>query len=192
MDLGLAEQRVAGGQRDVPRLASLRADPYRAEPEDFAVPDPVFRTPPKEPHCTYLVAYEGAADDLPAWLAHYIASHAAIMARVPDIRQVEICTRIDWIGALPWAMTLGAAKLDARTAPAPAELFMNVRRDTPRDTPPLRGPCFFIVALPSRHAAAAAIVSVTGRGSLGEIWQGRPPSFAGPRYCGGGPRSVME
>ena len=49
-----------------------------------------------------MVAYEGAADDLHAWHAHYIANHPPIMARFPGIRQIEICTRIDWVGFLPW------------------------------------------------------------------------------------------
>ena len=31
----------------------------------YPVPDPVFRTPPGELPCTYLVAYEGSADHLP-------------------------------------------------------------------------------------------------------------------------------
>ena len=67
----------------------------------FPVPDPEFRTPPDEKPCTYLVAYEGAADDLPAWLAHYIDDHPPIMARFPGIRQIEIYTCIDWCGGLP-------------------------------------------------------------------------------------------
>jgi hypothetical protein len=67
------------------------------------VPDPIFRTPPGERPCTYLVAYEGAADDLPAWLAHYIADHPPIMARFPAIRRIEIYTCIDWCGSLPFA-----------------------------------------------------------------------------------------
>jgi hypothetical protein len=67
----------------------------------FAVPDPRFRTPAGEPHCTYLVAYEGPAEDLNAWHAHYLASHPPIMARFPAIRQIEICTRLDWVGFLP-------------------------------------------------------------------------------------------
>ena len=52
--------------------------------------------------CTYLVAYEGATNDLPAWLAHYLRHHAVIMTRFPGIRQVEVCTRVDWCGELPW------------------------------------------------------------------------------------------
>jgi hypothetical protein len=55
-----------------------------------------------EPGCTYLVTYEGAAPDQNAWVSHYIASHTAIMARFPGIREVEVCTRIDWCGFLPW------------------------------------------------------------------------------------------
>jgi hypothetical protein len=68
----------------------------------FPVPDPTFRTPLDELPCTYLVAYEGAADDHHAWLAHYIASHPPIMARFPGVREIEIYTRIDWCGFLPW------------------------------------------------------------------------------------------
>jgi hypothetical protein len=65
------------------------------------VPDPVFRTPPDGLPCTYLVAYEGTANDLPAWLSHYIDDHPPIMARFPGIRQIEVYTCIDWCGGLP-------------------------------------------------------------------------------------------
>ena len=68
----------------------------------FPVPDPAFRTPPGKLPCTYLVAYEGRAGDLNAWLAYYIANHPPIMARFPGIREIEIYTRIDWCGFLPW------------------------------------------------------------------------------------------
>jgi hypothetical protein len=66
------------------------------------VPDPEFKTKRGALPCTYMVAYEGDAEDRIAWLAHYIASHTAIMARFPGIRQVEVYTRLDWLGFLPW------------------------------------------------------------------------------------------
>jgi uncharacterized protein (TIGR02118 family) len=62
--------------------------------------------PVPEPHgpagCTYLVSYEGAAEDLNGWLAYYIEHHPPLMIRMPGIREFEICTRIDWCGFLPW------------------------------------------------------------------------------------------
>jgi uncharacterized protein (TIGR02118 family) len=66
----------------------------------FPVPDPTFPVP--EPHCTYLVSYEGEAEDANVWLAYYIAHHPPIMARFPGIREIEICTRIDSCGFLPF------------------------------------------------------------------------------------------
>jgi hypothetical protein len=68
----------------------------------FPVPDAAFAIAQGTPHCTYLVSYEGSAEDLNAWLHHYIAHHPTIMARFPGIREIEICTRIDWCGFLPW------------------------------------------------------------------------------------------
>jgi uncharacterized protein (TIGR02118 family) len=68
----------------------------------FPVPDARFRTPSGEPHCTYLVAYEGEAADKNIWLSYYIAHHPPIMARFPGIRQIEISTRLDWCGFLPY------------------------------------------------------------------------------------------
>lgn len=64
----------------------------------FPVPEPrgVDRT------CTYLVSYEGEAEDLDAWVTHYTMHHTAVMARFPGIREIEVCTRLDWQGALPW------------------------------------------------------------------------------------------
>jgi hypothetical protein len=69
----------------------------------FPVPDRVVGTSQSSLPCTYLVAYEGSADDLPAWLAHYIDDHPPIMARFPSIRQIEVYTCIDWCGGLPCA-----------------------------------------------------------------------------------------
>ena len=68
----------------------------------FPVPDPRFQTPPGDLPCTYLVHYPGHAEDLNVWLAYYIEHHPRLMARFPGIREIEVCTRIDWCGFLPW------------------------------------------------------------------------------------------
>ncbi len=68
----------------------------------FPVPEPRFATPAGGLPCTYLVHYPGEAEDLNAWLAYYIEHHPRIMARFPGVREIEICTRIDWCGFLPW------------------------------------------------------------------------------------------
>ena len=86
----------------LPSLAHAAATQQAMLVRRFGVPDPVFRTPPGECPCTYLVAYEGEAEDLNAWHSHYISDHPPIMARFPGIRQVEVYTRIDWCGSLPW------------------------------------------------------------------------------------------
>ena len=52
--------------------------------------------------CTYLVAYEGEAEDENVWLSHYIASHPPIMARFPAIRAIEVYTRLDWCSGTGW------------------------------------------------------------------------------------------
>jgi hypothetical protein len=68
----------------------------------FPVPDARFRTAPGKPFCSYMVHYPGQAEDLNAWLAYYIEHHPVVMARFPGIREIEISTRIDWCGFLPW------------------------------------------------------------------------------------------
>jgi uncharacterized protein (TIGR02118 family) len=60
----------------------------------FAVPQPWQRMPPS--YCTYLVAYEGPADDESAWLAYYLEHHPPLMAKLPQIRELEIYTPVDW------------------------------------------------------------------------------------------------
>jgi hypothetical protein len=68
----------------------------------FPVPDAPSGTAPGAQACSYLVTYEGAAKDQNAWVAHYVEHHTTIMARFPAIREIEVCTRIDWCGFLPW------------------------------------------------------------------------------------------
>lgn len=87
---------------DLPAIAGATATHQAMVVRSFAVPEPGFRTPPGEPHCTYLVSYEGEADDLNAWHTHYLENHTRHMAMFPGIRELEVYTRLDWVSALPW------------------------------------------------------------------------------------------
>jgi len=67
----------------------------------FPVPETRAALDSAEPHCTYLVGYEGPAQDTGAWLSHYLNGHPALMAQLPGIRKIEIYSRLDWCGGLP-------------------------------------------------------------------------------------------
>ncbi len=86
----------------LPSLANATFAQQAMLTRSFKVPDPRFQTREGERPRTYLVAYEGTAENQVEWLAHYLSHHAAIMTRFPGIRRVEVYTRIDWCGALPW------------------------------------------------------------------------------------------
>ena len=86
----------------LPSLAGAAVTQQAMLVRTFPVPDPVFRAEVGTPHCTYLVTYEGAAEDLNLWLSYYIDHHPTIMARFPGIREIEIYTRIDWCSFLPF------------------------------------------------------------------------------------------
>jgi uncharacterized protein (TIGR02118 family) len=68
----------------------------------FSVSEPNVAIAKGTPHCTYLVAYEGEAQDIGAWLHHYLDKHTAHMARFPGLRELEVYTRLDAASALPW------------------------------------------------------------------------------------------
>jgi uncharacterized protein (TIGR02118 family) len=53
--------------------------------------------------CTYLVAYEGIADNFNAWLSHYLEHHPPLMLQLPALRELEIYTRLDSRSGLPFA-----------------------------------------------------------------------------------------
>ncbi len=68
----------------------------------FAVDRSPARRTSGRPETTYQVTYEGPPQDLNAWLSHYLRGHAPLMAQLPGVREVEVYTRIDWCGFLPW------------------------------------------------------------------------------------------
>lgn len=68
----------------------------------FAVPEPRVDMQGGS-RCTYLVSYEGPAEDFNAWLGHYVAHHPELMAQFPGIREIEIYTGLDYHSELPVA-----------------------------------------------------------------------------------------
>lgn len=60
----------------------------------FDVPEPWPQAP--QGCCTYLVAYEGPAENEAAWLAYYLEHHPPLMAKLPGIRELEIYTPLEW------------------------------------------------------------------------------------------------
>lgn len=96
---------TALAQRKLPSIAAL---PSLREAEvthqamfarSFPVPEPrITSTTP----CTFLVHYPGPAQDVNAWLRHYMARHTPLLAKFPGVRDIEVCTRVDWCDALPW------------------------------------------------------------------------------------------
>ena len=85
-----------------PTLANADVTQQAMVARAFAVPEPTLRNAPGTPYCTYLVSYEGEAEDLNAWHAHYLEKHTVHMGRFPGIRELEVCTRLDWVSLLPW------------------------------------------------------------------------------------------
>jgi hypothetical protein len=87
---------------EFPSLARSDATQQAMVARIFAVPEPAIQAAPGEPYCTYLVSYEGTADDLNAWLDHYLDKHTKHMACFPSIRELEVYTCLDWVSAMPW------------------------------------------------------------------------------------------
>ncbi|MCB1339966.1 MAG: EthD family reductase [Pseudooceanicola sp.] len=89
---------LAGMAAVLPSLAGIRADAQAFWRRTWSVPEPR----PADRMCSYVVHYIGPAQDLNAWLKHYVAGHPPIFQRFPGIRGIEILTRVDWISGLPF------------------------------------------------------------------------------------------
>lgn len=85
-----------------PSLSGCAVSQQAMLTRSFPIPGAAFEVPAGTPRFSYLVSYEGSAEDLNTWLRHYLAKHVPIMAHFPGIRQIEVCTRLDWCGQLPW------------------------------------------------------------------------------------------
>ncbi len=68
----------------------------------FPVDDNKLRTGESALPCSYVVHYTGPAEDLNVWLHHYVSNHPQVMRTFPGIRQIEVLSRVDWCGFLPW------------------------------------------------------------------------------------------
>lgn len=130
----------------LPSLAGVPARQQAMLARDFPLPG--ARAPAPASCCSYLVGYHGPAEDLNLWLAHYIEHHPPIMARFPGIREIEVSTRIDWYGFLPWpherCMLRNRVAFDSAAALA-AALASPVRHEMRADYarfPPFSGAVF--------------------------------------------------
>jgi hypothetical protein len=94
--------RVLSSGDEFPALAKAGVAQQAMLVRPFAVPEPTLKNAPGVAYCTYLVSYEGEAEDLNAWHSHYLDSHIGHMARFPGIRELEVYTRLDWVSGLPW------------------------------------------------------------------------------------------
>jgi hypothetical protein len=107
-DLPLLERALARGGAltaltagQIPVLAGMAATHQVMLARPFAAPGggaPTART-----QAAYMVDYAGEPEDLNAWLGHYLRHHPPIMADFPAIREIEVCTRVDWIDQAPWS-----------------------------------------------------------------------------------------
>jgi hypothetical protein len=94
--------RALASHNEFPALAQAEIAQQAMLVRPFAVPEPAFETPRGVPYCTYLVSYEGEAEDLNAWHTHYLENHTRHMAMFPKIRELEVYTRLDWVSGMPW------------------------------------------------------------------------------------------
>lgn len=136
---------VLTSRSEFPSLAGADVSQQAMLVRSFPVPEPRAMT--ESPYCTFLVSYEGEAEDLNAWLGHYLASHSGYLARLPGIRELEVYTRLDWVSAFPCprvnfmqrnkvAFDSTAALSAALGAPIRNELRADVQR-FPRFTGPV-------------------------------------------------------
>jgi uncharacterized protein (TIGR02118 family) len=131
---------VALASGEFSALANADVTQQAMTAQAFHVPEP------GQPGFTYLVAYEGEAEDLNAWLGHYLDSHIPTMSCFPGLRELEVYTRLDWVSALPWRRVnfmqrnkVAFDSADALTAALHSPVRHEMRADF-KAFPPFTGP----------------------------------------------------
>ena len=157
---GHLQQLAAPGA--LPSLQRAEVEQQAMVARPFPVPDRVFQTPAGDLPCTYLVHYPGEAEDLNVWLDYYIAHHPQVMARFPGIREIEICTRVDWCGFLRWPrvdhMQRNKVVFDSRQGSDRGVEFTGARGDARRLTGNFRPSTAAIGTTRWRHLNARSII----------------------------------
>lgn len=111
----------------------------------FPTPFPPSHKRSDELRCSYLVHYPGHAGDLNAWLSYYLSHHPQLMRNLPGIREIEICTRVDWCDGMPWKrvypMQRNKVVFDSPAALSAAlnSSALHAMRDDFRKFPPFAG-----------------------------------------------------
>jgi len=93
--------RVLNSRTEFPALASGDTTEQAMLVRSFDVAVPGFKSG-SEAYCSYLVSYEGEADNPNAWHLHYLESHTRCIALLPGLRVLEVYTRLDWVSASSW------------------------------------------------------------------------------------------
>jgi hypothetical protein len=93
---------LLAGPATPPTLAKATVTQQVMAVREYGVSDPLRRVGADEPWCTYLVAYDGPAEDAHAWHDDYLAHHPPLMARLPGVRELEVYTPVDCVSHLPW------------------------------------------------------------------------------------------
>ncbi|MBK8019133.1 MAG: ethyl tert-butyl ether degradation protein EthD [Betaproteobacteria bacterium] len=83
-----------------PSLAQAEASEQAMEVLPFPIPE--APPGPKSACCTYLVGFEGPAQDSDTWLSYYLSTQATQLTQLPRVREVEVYTPLQWRSALPW------------------------------------------------------------------------------------------
>ncbi len=85
-----------------PSLAGTAVTQQAMLVRPFPTPSPPNPAIPGQASCSYLVHYPGHAQDLNAWLNHYLSHHPQLMRDLPGVREIEVYTRVDWCDGMPW------------------------------------------------------------------------------------------